>query len=76
MRDMKMHVIQSRLESSIRSSKMERLLLETLELNKTLVRNWVKKGANPVNIQYCAKVMQTIIDEYHDISAIFNEILP
>ena len=28
------------------------------------------------NIQYCAKVMQTIIDEYRDISAIFNEILP
>ena len=30
-------------------------------------------------IQYCAKVMQTIIDEYReyrDISAIFNEILP
>ena len=27
-------------------------------------------------LQYCAKVMQTIIDEYHDISAIFNEILP
>ena len=30
-------------------------------------------------LQYCAKVMQTIIDGYHeypDISAIFNEILP
>ena len=27
-------------------------------------------------VQYCAKVMQTIIDEYRDISAIFNEILP
>ena len=30
-------------------------------------------------VQYCAKVMQTIIDEYHeyrDISVIFNEILP
>ena len=30
-------------------------------------------------LQYCAKVMQTIIDEYReyrDISAIFNEILP
>ena len=28
------------------------------------------------DLQYCAKVMQTIIDEYRDISAIFNEILP
>ena len=27
-------------------------------------------------LQYCAKVMQMIIDEYRDISAIFNEILP
>ena len=30
-------------------------------------------------LQYCAKVMQTIIDkyqEYRDIMAIFNEILP
>ena len=27
-------------------------------------------------LQYCAKVMQTIIDGYRDISAIFNEILP
>ena len=27
-------------------------------------------------VQYCAKVMQTIIDEYRDVSAIFNEILP
>ena len=30
-------------------------------------------------LQYCAKVMQTIIDEYReyrDILAIFNEILP
>ena len=26
--------------------------------------------------QYCAKVMQMIIDKYSDISAIFNEILP
>ena len=29
-----------------------------------------------LRIQYCAKVMQTIIDEYRDISAIFKEILP
>ena len=32
-----------------------------------------------IGVQYCAKVMQTIIDEYReyrDISAIFNEILP
>ena len=28
------------------------------------------------DLQYCAKVMQTIIDEYREISAIFNEILP
>ena len=29
------------------------------------------------HVQYCAKVMQTIIDEYRDISVvIFNEILP
>ena len=28
-----------------------------------------------VMLQYCAKVMQMIIDEYLDISAIFNEIL-
>ena len=30
----------------------------------------------PNKVQYCAKVMQTIIDEYRDISAIFNKILP
>ena len=32
-----------------------------------------------MQLQYCAKVMQTIIDEYReyrDISAIFDEILP
>ena len=27
-------------------------------------------------VQYYAKVMQTIIDEYRDVSAILNEILP
>ena len=27
-------------------------------------------------LQYCAKVMQMIIDEYRDISAIFTKILP
>ena len=31
---------------------------------------------NQYTLQYCAKVMQTIIDEYRDISAIFDEILP
>ena len=36
-------------------------------------------GESYKQLKYCAKVMQTIIDEYHeyrDISAIFNEILP
>ena len=42
-----------------------------IQLNGILVLN------ESSNIQYCAKVMQTIIDEYReyrDISAIFNEI--
>ena len=33
-------------------------------------------GIYPVQIQYCAKVMQMIIDKYRDISAILNKILP
>ena len=39
----------------------------------------ILKQAEFQYVQYCAKVMQTIIDEYReyrDISAIFNEILP
>ena len=38
----------------------------------------VDEGAHkiPHMVQYCAKVTQTIIAEYRDLSAVFNEILP
>ena len=36
----------------------------------------ILNGKETLCVQYCAKVMQTIIDEYRDISAIFNKILP
>ena len=35
----------------------------------------IREELNP-HVQYCAKVMQTIIVEYRNISAIFYEILP
>ena len=70
---------------------MWRVMIEVLEKSWNFqssigntVRDYFKDTASPSHffnvaircIQYCAKVMQMIIDEYRDISAIFNEILP
>ena len=48
------------------------LSLEELK-NVTII---LCSNTRTVQIQYCAKVLQTIINKYRDISAILNEILP
>ena len=45
----------------------------SIEINE---KNPLEHASTFKCLQYCVKVMQTIIDEYRDISAIFNKILP